>query len=101
MTLYAITPLGAARRVGWRAIRAGWPLAAGETFTIEAAAIDEALVLAKDGASLRPAQGGDPPPPAEPSVDVRLRMLEAALIAAGRITAAQIDGAEPRVRPVP
>lgn len=54
---YAITPRGVGQPVSARRIEAGWPLAAGETFTVEV--YSPGLVLAEDEQSLREAQPAD------------------------------------------
>ena len=48
---YAITPSAIGAPVAWRAIRAGWPLVDGETFTVDEH--PEGLVLADNRLSLR------------------------------------------------
>ena len=54
MGLYAITPYGVGKPVGWRSIAQGWPLATGETFTYPADQPDNNLVLGQDQMSLVP-----------------------------------------------
>lgn len=49
--MYAITPKGIGKPVGWRSVQPGWPLADGETFV--AAEDPNNKVLAEDGQSLR------------------------------------------------
>lgn len=51
--LWAITPRGAGRKPGARAIQPGWDLVEGEAFAVATDSI-EGLVLAEDGQSLRP-----------------------------------------------
>jgi hypothetical protein len=54
---FAITPHGIGKPVGWRMIEEGWPLAQGETFTVDDDGVGGATmpnkVLANDGVSLR------------------------------------------------
>lgn len=49
--MYAITPNGIGKKVGMRLIRTGWPLVAGEKFSVDE--WNEDFVLSEDGASLR------------------------------------------------
>jgi hypothetical protein len=60
--MFAITPRGVGMPVGARAIRAGWPLADGETFAVDTESVD-GLVLAEDGVSLRPGAADELNPP--------------------------------------
>lgn len=57
--MYAITPFGAGRSVGARAIEPDWDLAPGETFV--ANDWHDGLVLAEGGLSLRARRSDDPP----------------------------------------
>lgn len=52
MALFAITPNGVGKPVGYRSIQPGWSLNAEETFEVEVAT-PEGLVLAEDALSLR------------------------------------------------
>lgn len=61
MPTWAITPNGVGEPVGFRAVRPGWDLASGETFTVEQADAPDGYVLAADGVSIEPG------PPAEPA----------------------------------
>lgn len=57
--MWAITPKGIGKEVGARAIKEGWTLAPGETFTV--AAFTPGMVLAADGQSLDAAPQAVPP----------------------------------------